>query len=107
MGIDNGEWLNAKITIASDDDLTPGINLGKPFKHMDLVIPTIDSASIAIYVSESSGGTYQQLGNSNNILAAGTGATTHVVILMGWQFIKIGTSAAQTSNRTFRVRGLN
>ena len=100
-----GEWENATITIATDDDLTPEVDLGRDYEFLDIVIPTITSSDLSVYVAEKTAGTYQHLGLASNVFAAGTGAISTIFNLGGWQFIKIGTSAAQGANRTFRVRG--
>ena len=109
-----GSWKNATITISSDNDLTPEVDLGRPYETMLIVVPTIDSAQITIMVAEKSGGTFQELyvtdpadGGDNKVISAlGTGGFTWVVPIGGFQYIKIKTSAAQTADRTFRVCGV-
>jgi len=100
----HGTWLPATITYATDDDLTPEVDLVRQWEQMCLIIPTIDSANLTIYVSETTGGTFYALGKSQTI-NAGTGLYATTVNLGGYRYIKIGTSAAQTANRIFRVCG--
>ena len=108
-----GSWKDAVITIATDNDLTPEVNLGREYDTLLVVIPTIDSGSVKIQVAEKTGGTFQGLnltgsdGTTIEVVSdVGTGGITWVVPLGGFQFIKIATSVAQTANRTFRVCGI-
>ena len=100
-----GEFKNATITILSDDDLTAAVDLGRGYDFMIIHIPPIDSANLTIYGAERTASTYYALGNSLTV-TAGTGGFAEVVKIGGHRFIKIGTSAAQTANRTFRVCGI-
>jgi len=99
-----GEWKDAVITIATDDDLTPEVDLGRDYEFLDIVIPTITSAEISLEVADKTGGTFQALGDGISTDAT-TGGYTTVFNLYGFQFIKVKTSAAQAANRTFKVRG--
>lgn len=101
----HSDWMNCTITIASDDDLSAEVDLGKPYDELEVYIPTLTSADLTLYVSETAGGTYSPVGSSVTV-AAGTGAYFDTWILGGNQHIKIGTSAGQAANRTFRVRGV-
>lgn len=106
MKFEHGDWINAVITIATDDDLTPEVNLGKEYYGMQVIIPTIDSANVSVQVAKATGGTFYDLGVSE-VIPAGTGNLMDVISLGGFQYIKVKTSAAQTSNRTFEVRGFD
>jgi hypothetical protein len=100
-----GEWKNAVITIATSTTVSAAVDLGRDYDYLQINIPTIDSANVGFQVCETTGGTYKTLGSGNAIVAAGTGGFTTTVNLGGYQFIKVTTSAAQTANRTFVVRG--
>jgi len=100
-----GQWLDAVITIATSTTVSAAVDLGRDYDYLEVTIPTIDSANIGFQVCETAGGTYTTLGSGNAIVTAGTGGFTTTVNLGGYQFIKVTTSAVQTSNRTFRVRG--
>lgn len=100
-----GEYKNATITIASDDDLTAAVDLGRSYDFMIVHIPTLTSANLTCYGSETLGGTYYALGNSVTV-AAGAGGFADVWKIGGHRYIKIGTSAGQAANRTFRVCGI-
>jgi len=104
-GNEYGSWVDATITIATDDDLTAAVDLGADYDTLIVYIPTLTSAELTLYVSETLAGTYYAVGNSVTV-AAGTGGFIDVWILGGARYIKIGTSAAQGANRTFRVRGI-
>ena len=103
--IHSPDWITAKITIGADDDLSSAVDLGKPYESMDIMIPTIDSANLTCYVSEEKDGTYFARGNSVTV-AAGTGLFSDTWDIGAHQYIKIGTSASQTVDRVFRVRGV-
>jgi hypothetical protein len=98
-------WKSATITIASDDDLSAEVDLEKPYETLLVLIPTLTSANLTCYVSETAGGTYYALGNSVTV-AAGTGGFADIWDIGGHQHIKIGTSAGQAANRTFKVCGV-
>ena len=104
MAIELGNWMDAFIDISEDDDLTAEIDLGSCFEYAMLLIPTIDSAEIHFEVAEASGGTFYTLGNSV-VIAESTGGFAAVCRLYGFRYIKVGTSAAQTADRTLRIRG--
>ena len=98
-----GSWVTA--TIAKDGTQSAEVDLGRPYDTLLMVIPTIDTAQVTIQIAEKSGGTFQDLyitdvadgGNNKAITASGTGALTWVVPLGGIQYIKVSTSAAQTT----------
>jgi len=99
-----GGWKTATITIAADDDLSAAVDLGSSFDFLNIVIPTIDSAKVSVHVCATSDGTYQALGDSVATEAT-TGGYSTTFKLGGWQHIKIATSAPQSANRSFSVRG--
>lgn len=107
------EWKDAVITYATVDDLTAEVDLERVCDGLLIIVPTIDTAQLTIYVSDETGGTFQILhitdpadgGDNDVISASGTGGFTWVVPLGGFQYIKIKTSAAQTADRTFKVCG--
>ena len=100
-----GQWKNATITIATNNTTSAAVDLGRDYDYLQVYIPTIDSANISFTVAELTGGTYYTLGSGNAVVTAGTGGFITTVNLGGYQFIKVVTSAVQTANRTFRVRG--
>ena len=100
-----GQWLDAKITIATDDVLTPEVDLGRPYETMLVHIPALTSCNLICYVAEKTGGTFYALGKDITV-AAGTGSFADVWEIGGHQFVKIGTSVAQTANRSFKICGV-
>jgi len=109
----HGEWKDA--TIAKDGTTSSEVDLGRQYETVLVVIPTIDTAQVTIQVAEKSGGTFQEVyvsdpadgGDNKLISASGTGGTTWVVPIGGFQYIKVKASAAQsTAARTFRVCGV-
>uniref|UniRef100_A0A6M3L363 Uncharacterized protein n=1 Tax=viral metagenome TaxID=1070528 RepID=A0A6M3L363_9ZZZZ len=115
-----GEWKDAIVPqfVADPPEagtLSPEVDLGRAYQRIMVVIPTIDEASVNIQVAEKTGGTFQDLyitsltdGDDDKIITtASVGGTTWVAPLGGFQFIKIQTSAAQTTAAvTFRVCGV-
>ena len=116
----HGEWKNAIVPkyVASPLEpgvLSPEVDLGRAYDTLQVIIPTIDEAQVSITVAEKSGGTFQDLyltsltdgDDDQAITTASVGGTTWSVPIGGFQFIKIKTSAAQTTQaRTFRVCGV-
>ncbi len=96
-----GKWQNAAIASGTSSG---AIDLGRDYEWVQIVIPTITSANISFTVAETLGGTYQALGSGSQVITAGTGAFTTVATIGGFQFIKVVSSASQTS-KTFRIRG--
>lgn len=108
-----GEWKTA--TIAQGATLSQEVNLGRVYQRLMVIIPTIDEASVNIQVSEKSGGTFQDLyltsftdgDDDKAITTASGGGFAWVVPIGGFQFIKIQTSAQQTTAAVnFRVCGV-
>lgn len=99
-----GEWKNAVITIATDDDLSAEVDLGNNYEFMQIILPTLTSCQVSVQVSDTTGGTFVDLGNSQTTDTT-TGGYATTFKLGGYQFIKVKTSAAQGANRTIKVRG--
>ncbi len=91
--------------IAKTGTSSGAVDLGGYYPYLQVVIPTIDSATLKVQVSELIDGTYQDLGASVTA-AASTGAYSDTWELGGWRFIKIVAGAAQnTAECKFKVRG--
>uniref|UniRef100_A0A6M3JXH6 Uncharacterized protein n=1 Tax=viral metagenome TaxID=1070528 RepID=A0A6M3JXH6_9ZZZZ len=109
-----GEWKNCTVTIATNDQLSAAVDLGRAYDTLLIVIPTITSSTVNVRVSENAAGTYQDLyitatsdgDDDKPITTAGTGGITWVVPIGGFQFIKLYCGSAQAANRTFRVCGV-
>ena len=99
-----GNWLNATITIATNNTTSAAVDLGKEYETVLVTVPTIDSSTLACHVCETLGGTYVALNDTTN--TATTGGFQDVWNIGGHRYIKIVTSGAQGSNRTFRVCGI-
>ena len=97
-----GEFKNATITIATDNDLTAEVDLGRPYETLLVHIPALTSCNLICYVAEKMGGTFYSLGT----MAAGGGNLADTWEIGGHQFVKIGTSVAQAANRIFRICGV-
>ena len=101
----HGQWLDALIDINVDADLTAEVDLGRPYETMLVHIPALTSCNLTCYVAEKTGGTFYALGKDITV-AAGTGNFADVWEIGGHQFVKIGTSVAQTANRSFKICGV-
>jgi hypothetical protein len=99
-----GDFKNAVITIATDDDLTPEVDLLDLCDAIQVIIPALTSCKVSVMVSDVTGGTFVDLGNAQTTNTT-TGSYATMFKLGGYRFIKIKTSAGQASNRTFKVRG--
>ena len=97
-----GEWKT--VIIAASGTISSVADLGGNFAYLQVVIPTITSAQLELQV-QGGDNTYQDFGQ-NALTEVGTGAFNDTWVLGGWQFIKIKSSAAQTSAVTFSVRGV-
>lgn len=103
MSIYGSDWIEG--TIAINGTSTGEIDLMKPYDFIDIRIPTLVSGTLKLTTSNATGGTFQDLGASVTT-AATTGAYNDVWKVGGYQFIKIVSSATQTTTaRTFYVRG--
>jgi len=98
-----GGWKTA--TIADEGTDSGETDLGHDYDFLDIIIPTIDSASLTLKVANVAGGTYQTLGDGIKT-AATTGGYSDTFKLGGWQHIKVISSPKQsTSAVSFKVRG--
>ena len=100
-----GQWLDALIDINVDADLTAEVDLGRAYETMLVHIPALTSCNLTCYVAEKTGGTFYALGKDITV-AAGTGSFADIWEIGGHQFVKIGTSVAQTANRSFKICGV-
>lgn len=107
-----GEWKSC--VIASSGTLSAEVDLGRTYETLSIFIPAIDSATINIKGSRTSGGTFQDIyitdpadgGNNLAITAEGTGGINWIVPIGGFRYIKLLAGASQTGGaRTFYVRG--
>lgn len=106
------EWrytvVSCLLDYSEDDNLSLEADLGGA-ELVGLIIPTIDNGNVTFEVSDASGGTFVALkgadGNAEAIVAA-TGALAvsadDLAILAPYRYVKIGTAAAQTADRTFK-----
>ena len=100
--------VEATIVQATDDDLTPAIDL-EGYSISGLIIPVLTSANLTFTVSETIAGTYFTVKDKDAAaftIAAGTGSlavsSVDLEALKGYRFIKIASSAGQVSNRVFK-----
>ncbi len=100
-----GSWKDCVITIATDDDLSAEVDLGRDYEYLQVVMPALTAATVGVQVAEKSAGTFNALGTNSPTTVSTSGSKSTVLLLGGYQFIKLATSAGQAANRTFRVRG--
>lgn len=100
-------WYAATITVATDSQNSAEVDLRGDFESIEIDIPTITSAEIQVKGANESGGTFDLIGLEEPIPTTTGGFRTTISLGGRYQFIKIYTSAVQTSNRTFYVRGIS
>ena len=99
-----GEWKAA--TIAAGAKSSAEVDLGRDYDFLEIQIPTLITGTVKIQVAEKTGGTFYDLGDGVTT-ASGTHNYADVFALGGYQFIKVVSSATQTStDRLIRVRGM-
>ena len=89
--------------IAASGTTSAAADLGQQADWMAVTIPTIDSATLSLQVSDDNS-TFVALGSSVNVVA-GTGAFVDWWNVGGHRYIKIVSSATQTAACTFKVQG--
>jgi hypothetical protein len=108
-----GTWKTA--TVDSGGTLSDEVDLGATFQSVQVMIPAIDSATVSIQSSPSSGGTFatnKVLGHetTGTVALATTAATGSITVIFDnvyAQFIKVLCGAAQNGGaRSFTVRGI-
>lgn len=98
-----GMWATA--TISSAGSSSDEVDLGRDYDLMEIIIPTLTSATIKLQTAEVSGGDYLDLGDGVTT-DAGTHNYHDVLKLGGWQYVKVVASATQGTDRLIRVRGM-
>ena len=102
------EWYAATITVATDSQNSAEVDLRQgSFEAIEIDIPAIDSAEVQIKGANESGGTFDLIGQEEPIPASLGGFRTTVPVGGKYQYIKVYTSAVQTSDRVFYVRGVS
>ena len=104
-------WKTA--TIATGGTVSSEVDLGSTFANVTVLVPAIDSATLALSIAEKSGGTFypthllKEAGGSQALLTtASTGSLSLTFRTFGCQFIKLTAGAAQTSGAVaILVRG--
>ena len=99
------------------DQFSELVDLGGLCSAVSVQIPTIDSATVAIYAQENGleatvpkAVHYRQASDNATALAATTASTGGIVFkfdIGAAKFIRIKTGANQTADRTFRVCGVS
>lgn len=99
-----GNFKDATITITTSDTVSAEVDLGNDCDLLQVIMPALTSCKVSVQVAEKTGGTFQSLGNSQATETT-AGSYSTMFKLGGYQYIKLVTSAGQSGNRTFRVRG--
>ena len=97
-----GNWKTG--TIANGAATTGEIDLDRSFEFLNVILPALTSGTVKITVSDTPGGTFQDLGSSVTTDST-TGGYSTTFRLGGYQFIKVVTSANQGAERSIKVRG--
>lgn len=104
-----GKWKQATITyeVGGDNDLTAEVDLGAPFSQLQMEIPVLDFTNVGIEVCRIAAGTFKRLGDGSALIQCGEGDFMTTAALLGYRYIKIKTTAKQSADRIFVVRGSN
>lgn len=98
-----GDWVTAHIIKGGTS--TNAIDLGDNFMYANVIIPTLDAATVKVQVGETPGSTFYNLDSVTTTSGTHNYATTFK--LGGYRYIKLVASAAQTTAAIdCRVRGL-
>jgi len=98
-----GDWQTANIVRGGTS--TGAVDLGDNFMYLNVIIPTLDPATVKVTVAESEKDTFYNLDAVTTATGTHNYATTFK--LGGYRFIKLVASAAQTTTAIdCRVRGL-
>ena len=101
------KWYSTTLVKDTDSQNTPEVDLQDSFEAIEIDIPTIETAELQVKGSNSSGGTFDLIGLEEPVPSSTGGFRTTVPLGGKYQFIKVYLSAAQTSDRTFAVRGIS
>ena len=103
MALAQGAWTAVIMNSGATDSTS--IDLGRVYDLIQVDFPAMNSCSISLKASRTSGGTYNALGSSvtANI---GTGSIQDVYKLGGHQFIQLTSSVVQNSARTIYWRAI-
>jgi len=98
-----GQWVDA--TISAGSSKSSAIDLGREYDYLLLMLPSMEACKLSLKVSETSGGTYYNLGknittNEENFDRA------DVWKLGGYRFIKIASDKGHQSDVSIRVKGM-
>ena len=114
MGIRAGSWKT--VTVLISGTTSSETDLGAAFRHVQVYVPALDSATVTIKPSRNTGDTAVQAytfnddatGDYVNTTTARATAGMNIFKDICAQFVTIVLSAAQTSAaRTFYIRGLD
>lgn len=104
-----GSWITA--TIAANATTSAEIDLGRVYEKAVIHVPALTNCKITVQGAIKSAGTFQNVydqssGSMQKVWTSeGEGEFMWVVPLGGLQHLKLYSSVAQGSERTFYVRG--
>ena len=108
-------WITTTLAYATDDDLTPEVNLQANYEFLTVILPVLESTTVTVHISDASAGTFIPLhildDDATGSFAHATSATEGTIAVIfkigGVQFIKVSLNTGQTADRIFKVRGFN
>ena len=99
------ESLVHKVEIIKGGAASSIVDLGGHYRYMLVTIPLIDTATLKLQVSLTQGGTYADLSTATT--ASGAGSFNTAFNIYGWRYIKIVSSATQSTGAcVFNVQGV-
>ncbi len=101
-------WISTTLAFGTDDQNTPEVDLLDSFEAIEIDIPTLSvAAEVQIKGSNASAGTFDLIAQEEPIASSTGGFRTTVPLGGKYQFIKVYTSVAQSSDAVFAVRGIS
>ena len=92
-------------TIANNGTSTGEIDLQNNCELMQVILPALTSGTIKVTVSDTTGGTFQDLG-SGVTTPATTGAYSTMFRIGGYRYVKVVSGTSQGAARSIKVRGV-
>ncbi len=109
------KWFSLLLDQSVDDDLTPELDLVNDYEFVTVLIPTIDSSTVTVHVSNEKGGTFYPVhalddDATGSFASATTAAVTSIAVTFrigGAQYIKVAFGSGQSADVNLLVKGFN
>ena len=100
-----GEWRTGFLNNSVSNTLSNIVDLGRDYDFLNVILPALTNTQIACQVAAPSNtDTFVTLGDGVNVDWT-TGNRASVLVIGGWQFLRLLTTDAQVANRSYKIRG--